>query len=63
MYVIAGMTDSVQNDILYRFRVGFFKILVCPVSGIEDFDVPDCNIVISYSADEIAKVQMKGKFF
>ncbi|KAL4232265.1 Caspase recruitment domain [Mactra antiquata] len=58
-----GMTESVQTDILEKFREGFYKVIVCTSVGNEGIDVPQCNIVLSYeySGDEITKIQMKGR--
>ena len=58
------MTESVQNDVLEKFRQGFFKVVVATSVGVEGIDVPDCNIVLSYnySGNEITKIQMKGNF-
>jgi len=57
------MTESQQTDILERFKEAYYKVLVCTSVGTEGIDVPNCNIVISYnySADEITKIQMRGR--
>ena len=59
------MTESVQTEVLEKFKNGQYKVVVCTSVGTEGIDVPDCNIVINYnySGDEISKIQMKGCFF
>jgi len=56
------MTESVQTEVMEKFKNGQFKVVVCTSVGTEGIDVPDCNIVINYnySGDEITKIQMKG---
>jgi Fanconi anemia group M protein len=58
-----GMDQRTQTEVLDRFRVGDFSVLVSSSIGEEGLHVPDVDLVVFYEAvpSEIRSIQRKGR--
>lgn len=58
-----GITNQMQKDIINRFRLGIFKILVATSIGEEGLDIPSVDAVVFYEpvSSEIRNIQRRGR--
>ncbi|MCL5106252.1 MAG: DEAD/DEAH box helicase [Candidatus Marsarchaeota archaeon] len=58
-----GVTNLMQKDIIDRFRLGVFKILVATSIGEEGLDIPSVDAVVFYEpvSSEIRNIQRRGR--